>query len=146
ILIQRDSGTGTNGVYQNTGSSAVPSWTLFDTGTAFSLPTSATDATTTTTNSLALTANSVTTGNVLLLTANGLTTGNAIQIAHTTAVIASGGSLLDISSTSVDTGTTQGVLVNLSSTASTAGTQFIETYSGLTTGIAHSIVAAAQTS
>lgn len=33
IMNRIDSGTGTNAVYQNTGSIAVPSWTLFDTGT-----------------------------------------------------------------------------------------------------------------
>lgn len=33
IMVRTDSGTGTNAVYQNTGSVAVPSWTLFDTGT-----------------------------------------------------------------------------------------------------------------
>ena len=93
-----------------------------------------------------LTHNALTTGTAVLVTLNGLTTGKGISIAHTTAVIASGGSLLNLSSTSIDTGTTAGVLMNLSSTASAAGTQVLKTYSGLTTGIGDSIVAAALTS
>lgn len=83
---------------------------------------------------------------LILITANGLTTGKVINIPHTTSVIASGGSLINLSSTSIDTATTSGSLLNLSSTASTAGTQFLQTYSGLTTGIGQSIVSNALTS
>ncbi|MDO8474221.1 MAG: hypothetical protein Q7S62_01640, partial [bacterium] len=82
---------------------------------------------------------------LVVLTANSLTTGIALSIPHTTSVIASGGSLARISSTSIDTSTTTGVLLDLSSTASLAGTQFLQTYSGLTTGIGQSIVTNALT-
>ena len=95
---------------------------------------------------VSLVASGLTTGTALNLgTLAALTTGKGISIAHTTSVIASGGSLLNLSSTSVDTATTSGVLVNLSSTASLAGTQVLQTYSGLTTGIGESIVTSALT-
>lgn len=145
ILTRTDSGTGVNAVYQNTGSAASPVWTLFDTGTGFSIPTVATDATTTTGTSFALTQNTVTTGNGLTQSLNGLTTGTGQTISHTTSVIASGGSLLRLSSTGIDTSTTTGTLLDLSSTASLAATQVLETFSGLTTGVGHQIVTAALT-
>src|SRR6267154_6277429 len=47
LMYQSDSGTGTNALYQNTGSIAVPAWTVIDTGTGFSLPATVTDSTTT---------------------------------------------------------------------------------------------------
>lgn len=147
LMIQRDSGTGANAVYQNTGSSAVPAWTLFDTGTGFALPTTATDSSTTTGTSFGITANSVTTGTVEKIIANGLTTGEALLITHTTAVIADGGSLMRATSTSVDTGgATQGVMLDLTSSGSLAGTMVLMTNSALTTGIGMSMVNAAQTS
>ncbi len=62
------------------------------------------------------------TGNFFGITANSITTGQVINIGHTTSVIANGGSLLKLSSSSVDTSTTTGTLLDLSSTASTAGT------------------------
>jgi len=72
------------------------------------------------------------------------TAGYGLSVFHTTGVIASGGSLVEISSTSNDTGTSNGVLLDMSSTASTAGTQVLMTFSGITTGIAQSMVLAAQ--
>ena len=86
------------------------------------------------------------TQNALTLIGDSLTTGRLFGITHATSVIANGGSLARISSTSNDTSTTTGVLLDLSSTASTAGTQFLQTYSGLTTGIGQSIVGNALTS
>lgn len=78
---------------------------------------------------------------------NALTTGQGIVVAHTTTVIADTGSLVRISSTSVDTGgATNGVLLDLSSTASAAGVQFLQTYSGLTTGTGQSIITTGLTS
>lgn len=145
LMMQTDSGTGSNAIYQNTGSSAVPAWSLLDTGTGFTLPTTATDSTTTTGISFALVQNAITTGTGMSQTINGLTTGVASLISHTTSVIASGGSLLRLSSTGIDTGTTTGVLLDLSSTASLAGTQILGTFSGLTTGIGMSIVTNALT-
>lgn len=136
----------TGNLYTNTGTAAATTWTLLeDAGGSFTLPTSATDATSTTTTSFALTQNAITTGVGLSQALNGLTTGFGHSITHTTAVIAAGGSLLNISSTSVDTSTTTGILQNLSSTGSTVGTQSVLTASALTTGIANSIVVAALT-
>lgn len=94
---------------------------------------------------LAITNNTLTTASLATITANGLTTGAGLVIGHTTAVIAAGGSLARISSTSIDTSTTTGCLLDLSSTASTAGTQVVGTFSGLTSGIGVSIVTAALT-
>ena len=102
---------------------------------------SITSANTTDGRALDITSGVTTTnGSALRITANSLTTGTAFNIPHTTSVIADGGSLLRLSSTSNDTSTTTGALLDLSSTASTAGTQFLQTYSGLTTGIGQSIV------
>lgn len=132
--------------YLNTGTVSSATFTLIDTASgSLVLPTAATDATTTTTTSLALTQNTVTTGSGFTQSLNGLTTGKGYSITHTTSVIANGGSLLNISSTGIDTSTTTGILQNLSSTASLAGTQVLWTFSGLTTGIGLSMVNAAQT-
>lgn len=76
LMYQLDSGTGVAAVYQNTGSTAVPSWTLMDTAsTSLQLPEAATDSTTTTGTSLALTQNTVTTGTGFSQSLTGLTTG-----------------------------------------------------------------------
>jgi len=138
--------TDTGGIYTNTGTISSATFTLLeDAGGSFTLPITATDATTTTGTSFALTQNAVTTGAGLTQALNGLTTGFGHSITHTTAVIANGGSLQNISSTSIDTSTTTGILQNLSSTASLAGTQVLWTFSGLTTGTGQSIVANAVT-
>ena len=107
--------------------------------------TSGTVSGTTGTSGIVLTTDLVTTGTAMYMTADALTTGEGLLIDHTTSVIADGGSLARLSSTSIDTGTTTGNLLDLSSTASLAGTQFLGTYSGLTTGIGQSIVANALT-
>ncbi len=98
-----------------------------------------------TTGVMDLQSTSLTTGNFMNIELNALTTGAGINLSHTTSVIASGGSLARIASTSIDTGTTTGVLLDLSSTASLAGTQFLQTYSALTTGIGQSIITNALT-
>ena len=86
-------------------------------------------------------ASALTTGNAVNITANTLTTGQALLVSHTTSsVIADTGSLVRITSTMNDTGgATNGVLLDLSSTSSTAGTQFLQKYSALTTGIGQKI-------
>jgi len=138
--------TDSGAIYENTGTAASCTFTLMDTAsTSLQLPEAATDATTTTGTSLALTQNTVTTGAGITQSLNGLTTGFGHSITHTTSVIANGGSLLNLSSTGIDTSTTTGVLLNLSSTASTAGTQVLGTFSGLTTGNGVRIVANALT-
>lgn len=73
---------------------------------------------------LTLTATGLTTGIALDLgTLVALTTGVGINIAHTTSVIADGGSLVRLASSSVDTGgATNGTILDIGSTGQTAGT------------------------
>lgn len=85
------------------------------------------------------------TGTGTQMNCNSLTTGKVLSIPHTTTVIADGGTLLNVTSTSVDTATTTGCLANFSSTASAIGTQILETYSGLTSGNGHTIVSSSLT-
>lgn len=73
----------------------------------------------------------------------GLTTGYGMSLIHTTSVIASGGSLLRLTSTGTNTGTTTGVLLDLAD-ASVAGTKILGTF-GTTTGVAMSLVTAITT-
>lgn len=87
-----------------------------------------------------ITSASLATGSAMVFNLNGLTTGVGFSIAHTTTVIASGGSLMRLNSTSVDTSTTTGVLLDLGATAATTGTMFLQTYAALTTGIGMSVV------
>ncbi len=77
----------------------------------------------------------LTTGTALSLgTLAGLTTGVGIKIAHTTSVIADGGSLVRISSSSTDTGgATNGTLLDIGSTGQVAGT-LVKVTSIATTG------------
>ncbi len=89
-MTRTDSGTGVNAIYQNTGSSAAPVWTLFDTGTSFALPTDATDSSTTTDQSFDLVQNTVTTGQGLRQSLTALTTGIGHQIIAAAATLTSG--------------------------------------------------------
>jgi hypothetical protein len=78
-----------------------------------------------------LTAEAMATGKVLDLGAlAALTTGTGISIAHTTSVIANGGSLVKLSSSSVDTATTSGTILDIANTGSVAGT-LVRIYSNL---------------
>ncbi len=93
-----------------------------------------------------VTSATLSTGKALLMNLNGLTTGAGIHVAHTTAVIADGGSLLRLSSTSIDTGgATNGVMLDLSNTASVAGVMVKHVYSALTTGTGQIMTMAALT-
>lgn len=184
MMIQTDSGTGTAAMYQNIGSSAVPSWSLLDTASAsLILPTSATDSTSTNGTSLLLTESTLTSGSgvkvvgstgvfttggalfkadltaavagngftavttgaytgtgLLVLTANGLTTGVLANLTHTTSVIADGGSLLRLASSSVDTGgATNGTVLDVKSTGQLAGT-VVRFDNILTTGTGISVI------
>lgn len=131
--------------YINTGTTASATFTLLDSaGSSLTLPAAATDATTTSGNSLALTQNTVTTGKGLVQSLNGLTTGFGHSITHTTSVISGGGTLLNLSSTGVDTTTTSGALVTLTATLGVAATQVLGTF-GTTTGIGVSLVTDALT-
>lgn len=92
-------------------------------------------ATAATTATLALiTSATLTTGSAMVMNLNGLTTGTGLTIAHTTSVIANGGSLLRLSSTSVDTSTTTGAVLDMSSSASVASVNILAAFNSLTTG------------
>lgn len=95
-----------------------------------------------------------TTGRLVSLVASGMTTGTALDfgslqamttgvgilMAHTTSVIADGGSLVQLSSSSIDTGgATNGTILDLKSTAQLAGT-IVRLDNILTTGTAMSII------
>lgn len=90
---------------------------------------------------LNLTAAALTTGTVLDFgTTAGLTTGIGLKMAHTTSVIADTGSLVRISSSSIDTGgATNGTLLDLKSTAQLAGT-LVRLDTIATTGTAMSVI------
>lgn len=89
----------------------------------------------------------LTTGTVIDLgTLAALTTGVGIKAAHTTSVIADGGSLMRLSSTSIDTGgATNGTILDIGSTAALAATLIKVTDTALTTGTALAMSMSAQT-
>jgi len=66
-----------------------------------------------------------TAGDAVRITSNAITLGSAtaLNVSHTTSVLGAGSSLVRISSTGVDTGTTTGVLLDLSTTAAVGSTQ-----------------------
>lgn len=78
----------------------------------------------------------LTTGKGIHVVANALTTGEMLHLEHTTSVIADGGSMLRISSTSVDTGgATNGTLLDISSTSQVAGSIVKVVGGAMTTGV-----------
>lgn len=111
LMYRTDTSTGSAAVYQNLGSIASPSWSLLESaGAGLTLPAAATDSSTTTGNSLAITTSAITTGTML-----NLTTGTTITT----------GSAIAVSSASADTGTRSLVKVTNSASAAT-GTVGIE--------------------
>lgn len=68
-----------------------------------------------------LTMDAITDGTGLAATFDALTIGYGLSLTHTTGIIAGGGSMLNISSTSVDTSNTTGTLLNLSAANQAAG-------------------------
>lgn len=92
-------------------------------------------------NLVLLTGANTSAGAMLRFTNNALTTGVGMIFAHTTSVIADGGSMLRLSSSSVDTGgATNGTVLDIASTGSTAGVAVLLTDSAMTTGAALSVV------
>lgn len=91
---------------------------------------------------LALTANDMATGNMLNFGTNiALTTGQLIKAAHTTSVIADGGSMLRLSSTGINTGgSTNGTMLDIQTTAQVAGTQVLFKAAAVTTGVVLSVI------
>lgn len=105
--------TGNN--YVNTGTTSSCTFTLLDAGASFGLPTSATDATTTTTTSFQLTTSAITTGNSENVTAAAITTGAAYKA-------------------TLGTSLTTGGAFNASLGAATTGYGFTSTTTGVYTG------------
>ena len=90
----------------------------------------------------ALTANDMATGKMLSFGTNiALTTGQLISAAHTTSVIADGGSMLRLSSTGINTGgATNGTMLDVQTTAQVAGTQVLFKAGAVTTGVVLSLI------
>jgi hypothetical protein len=83
--------TDSGAIYENTGTASSCTFTLMDTAaTSLQLPEAATDATTTTGTSLALTQNTVTTGNGLTQSLTGLTTGIGHRVTAAAATLTTG--------------------------------------------------------
>jgi hypothetical protein len=92
-------------------------------------------------NLLLLTGANTSAGVMLRLTNDALTTGEGMVFAHATSVIADGGSMVRLSSSSVDTGgATNGTILDIASTGSTAGVAVLLTDSAMTTGAALKVV------
>ncbi len=168
IMIQTDTATSSQALYQNIGSVAVPSWSLLDTASAsFTLPAAAIDATTTSGTSFGLTQNAVTSGVGIATALNALTTGQGLKIASSATAITTTGRLF-LSSHSGATGTSAtlnefasaandetiimqvtasaanalGTAFNVSS-ATTTGNGAVITTNSLTTGLALSVASSA---
>jgi hypothetical protein len=91
-----------------------------------------------------ITGATTTNGRGILLQANELTTGVGFAIAHTTSVIADGGSLVRLSSSSVDTGgATNGTILDIANTGSVVGT-LVKMYSNVASQTATTILDIAQ--
>lgn len=86
-------------------------------------------------NLMLITGVHTTAGNALKIIANAITLGAAtgLLVSHTTSVLGAGSSLVRISSTGADTGTTTGVLLDLSTTAAAGSTQILLTDSSADT-------------
>jgi len=77
-----------------------------------------------------------TTGDTVKVVNNALVAGTstALLVSHTTSVLGAGNSMVRIASTGVDTGTTMGVLLDLSTTSAAGATQVLLTDSSADTG------------
>lgn len=107
-------------------------------GTLVEFASAATDETIVT----AITANDLATGTMLSFGTNiALTTGTIIKAAHTTSVIADGGSMLRLSSTGINTGgATNGTMIDCQTTNQVAGTQVLFSAGAMTTGVLVSLI------
>ena len=95
-------------------------------------------------NLVLLTGANTTAGAMLRFTNNALTTGVGMIFAHTTSVIADTGSMLRLSSSSIDTGgATNGTILDIASTGATAGTAVLISDTASTTGRAFKVAATA---
>ena len=91
---------------------------------------------------LALTANDLATGKMLDFGTNiALTTGQLFKMAHTTSVIADGGSMVRLSSTGINTGgATNATMLDVQTTNQVAGTQVLFKAGAVTTGVVLSLI------
>ena len=94
-----------------------------------------------------ITAVNDTAGDALKIVSNAVTLGAAtlINLSHTTSILGAGSSMLRITSTGVDTGTTTGTMLDISATAAQAAHLAIITGAGLTSGIGLKFTLAALT-
>lgn len=99
-----------------------------------------TGAAATTHSVLTVTGANTTGGNMIQMSNDALTTGVGFLFAHATSVIADGGSMLRLSSSSVDTGgATNASMLDIKSTGATAATVAWIADTALTTGIAFKV-------
>jgi hypothetical protein len=98
-------------------------------------------------NTLALIGVNTTAGNVLSVVDNALTLGSGtlVNLSHTTSVIGAGSSMLRITSTGIDTGSTTGTMLDIAATAATTATLMMVTSASLTSGIGLKFVLAGLT-
>ena len=142
-LMVRTDTTGKS-VYQNVGTAASPSWSLLDTASAsLVLPTSATDSSTTTGDSLSITTSAITTGNGLLVTGSGASLASAGSVARFNGGANTDGAVVNVTSTGVYTGTV-GILSVIANSVQT-GRVVNFSGAGLTTGAVCTFVATAAT-
>jgi hypothetical protein len=96
---------------------------------------------------LLVTGASTTTGDTVKIVNNGLVAGTstALNIVHGTTILGAGNSLLRITSTGADTGTTTGTLLDLASNTTTAATLVLVTATALATGTGVSLALAGLT-
>lgn len=157
LMYQTDTSTGSGAVYQNIGSTAVPSWSLLDTASAsFELPVAATDSTTTTGTSFGLTQNGITTGIGTAVAVNGLTTGQGFSIASSATAITTTGRIF-LSAHSGTTGTSailnefksaatdETIIAQVTASAALAAGVALKVSSASTTGTAVAIASTAGT-
>lgn len=87
-------------------------------------------------NLIAVTSASTSAGDALSITNNSLVAGTStiVNLIHGTSVLGAGNSMLRITSTGADTGTTTGCLVDLASSTATAGTLVLMTSATMATG------------
>lgn len=78
-----------------------------------------------------------TTGDTVKVVNNDLVAGTStlMNLSHTTSVLGAGNSMLRLTSTSIDTSTTTGTMLDIAATAATTGHLVIITSASLTTGI-----------
>lgn len=119
----------------------------YTTGYTGSVVTMTSASTTGAGNILQVTGVATTAGDAVKIINNAITLGTAtlLNLSHTTSVIGAGSSMLRITSTGIDTGTTTGTMLDISATAATSAVLAMITGASLTSGVGLKIVLAALT-